>query len=244
MYDDNFLCKLLECLENEEVIEKISLFILDKNANSSLNQEDKLFKRKLEDIENEYNHLKSKYEKTVKSLENSEQMIRTVEESLKFLKNENEDIKNEKQNVLNELEQIKSCQYMFDIYKSLENSTKEDLKGVFKQETFENFISCGCQKSNIDTIWEFTKNLIINNKFNELEKLNDILDYFINKYNDISSKPTLAIQDVKIGMEFDTSLHIKTQDSKPSGKISEIYLIGYFNTINQKIINKTIVRVD
>lgn len=243
MYDDNFLANLLECLENAEVAEKITAIVNNTSvsvkpiASIELAQGDDNFKQKLESIEKDYNFLQLNYKNLTKELIENKELLEKTTENEKNLKKELEEI-------TEVLVIERERQSMFEVYKNLAMSTKSDLSAVFKQETFENFIACGCQRSNIDTIWEFTKNLILSEKMDELTELNQILQYFIQQYNNISQNPTLAIRKVNIGDEFDTSVHIKSADSKSSGKVTAIYLLGYENTINQKIINKTIVRVE
>lgn len=147
-------------------------------------------------------------------------------------------------NCKTELKKLELEQQMFNNYKNLPPDIKTSLKGIFKAETYENFIACGCQRSNIDTLWEFIKNRTVNMELSHLTELNEIFVYFIELFNGVSSNPVLKIQDVAIGEAFDTAEHIRTKNGKSSGKIAEVYLAGYQNILNNKILNKAIVRVN
>lgn len=251
MNNNDFLCTLLDCLDDPSVASKILSIANQTHENTN-------FKTNLEQIERDYNALKNLLDTTKEQLKITENQVlaktnqlNEQSEQLNIANLELSNIKTELEasnfnckNLESHLLQEKNRQHMFEKYMQLSEYAKNGLKGVFKQDDFENFISCGCQKSNIDTVWEFAKNLILSNKTEDLIDINDILTYFINLYNNISQKPTFSIQNVNINDVFDTSLHLKTQDSKSSGKISQICLIGYENATNQKIINKTIVKVD
>ncbi len=142
------------------------------------------------------------------------------------------------------IEKYKKEQAMFVEFNSLNEDAKKTLKGIFKLDSFENFIACGSQRSNIDAIWVVIKNRIHANQFDDIEKLNNILKYFIEVFNKTTNTPTIKLQDVPIGEKFNPDYFIRSADSKPAGNITEIYLIGYDNAINGNNINKSLVRVE
>ncbi len=139
---------------------------------------------------------------------------------------------------------FESEQAIFGEFKSLNEDIKTTLKGIFKLDSFENFIACGGQRSNIDAIWNVIKNCVQSNKFDDLDKLNNLLKYFIDVFNKTTNTPTIKLQEVAIGAKFNPEYFSRSTDSKPAGNITEIYLIGYDNAINGNNINKSIVRVE
>ena len=243
MNNRNFTDELLELLDEPIIVEKIRLIVntskteqLNRLSHANLGDNTNDFDACLQTIKKEHQELSLNYENAKKELDQ--------------LNSENDKINAEYDKLNLDYEKIKKeilpdsiTKEMYVIFTNLDISIKNDLKGIFKNETYENFIACGCQKENINTLWEFIKSRISKDKYDQLDDLNKIFIYFIECYNSISNTPTLSIQTVEIGDIFDTSLHIRDQNSKSSGKITNIYLFGYQNAINKKIMNKSIVRV-
>lgn len=158
--------------------------------------------------------------------------------------NKNGSLLDEHKKIASKVQKFEYDQNMFRLFTSLNQEVKSSLRGIFKVDTYENFIACGAQRSNIDSLWDFAKNRVQKQQFDEIETLNQILLYFIDIFNQTSNSPTIKIQEVAIGTNFDTEAHIKSSDSvKPAGTINKIYLIGYQNYSNDKILNKAIVLI-
>lgn len=43
-------------------------------------------------------------------------------------------------------------------YRALSEQCKDALSGIFGGDSFEEFLACGVQPGNIDTLWEFSRN--------------------------------------------------------------------------------------
>lgn len=167
------------------------------------------------------------------------------------LKRENNKLNNEILKVNSILEdykknvtEITKQQNVYKIFCSLLPDTKQSLKGIFKEESFVNFIACGTQRGNIDSLFELMKNRVMQDKYVNLEELVEILRYFIFNYNKTSDNATLKIQEVVVGERFDTEKHIRTVKSRPSGVVKKVLVIGYVNALNDRILQKSIVKVD
>lgn len=231
----------LKALHEKEVVR------LKKKHEMELKQ----YRKKMQILEEQLNQVEQK-EKIVLSESNDLQKEkdfyilenRKLKKNLIQMEKEFQMIHTEQNKIREKFDHIETEQNIFYVYKGLPNSMKASLNGIFKQEKYENFLACGAQKANIDSLWEFIRNRVLNHRYEFLHELNEILCYFIEVYNAISETPTLEIQQVALKEAFDTARHIRTQDSKPSGWISQVYLVGYKNAINQKIIQKSIVRVD
>ena len=59
----------------------------------------------------------------------------------------------------------------------------------------------------------------------------------------IYNEPIYKIQDVSIDDEFDEEKFIRGYNSKISGMVSDINLLGYINVVTGKIVKKSVVRV-
>ena len=243
MNNRNFTDELLELLDEPIIVEKIRLIV-------STSKTDQIHSSSSENLADKTSEFELCFERAKKEYEDLSLSHDKITKELGELHSDSDKMKVEFSNLNSAYEKIKKeilpnsmAKEMYIIFKNLDISIKNDLKGIFKNETYENFIACGCQKENINTLWEFIKSRISKDKYDQLEELNKIFLYFIECYNNISDTPTLTISTVEIGDIFDTSLHIRDQNSKSSGKITNIYLFGYQNSINKKIINKSIVRV-
>ncbi len=129
----------------------------------------------------------------------------------------------------------------YKCYLSLREGIRLELTSVINCRSVELFLISGSQWENIEALWQF-----ISYKINEYEKmeilnLTEVFEYFFSRYNEIHNM--YKILDVNIGEEFDEDLHSRGEDSRVSGKISEINLLGYKNIRTDKIIQKSIVRV-
>lgn len=129
-------------------------------------------------------------------------------------------------------------------YQSLSDQCKDALSGIFKGTSFEEFLACGVQPGNIDTLWEFSRNQALEGNTEDVPILEQIIAYFVRLYNGTNDSPILAFQEVSIGDSFDVDLHIRTQTSKASGEISNVILTGLTNAFTGEVIKKTVVEIN
>ena len=134
--------------------------------------------------------------------------------------------------------------YTFYLYQNLTESSREALAGIFKGESFEEFLACGVQPGNIDALWEFARNEALNENIADVVILSKMITYFVHLYNGTNDSPALNFLIPDIGINFDTDQHIRTQNSKPAGVISEVLLAGLSNAFNGEIIKKAVVKID
>lgn len=134
--------------------------------------------------------------------------------------------------------------HTFYLYQSLSDDSKEALKGIFKGTSFEEFLACGVQPGNIDALWEFSRNEALNGNEQDLPILVQIITYFVHLYNGTNDSPFIEFMTVSEGDAFDFDFHIRTQDSKPAGKISKILLPGLTNAFTGEVIKKTVVEIN
>jgi hypothetical protein len=133
--------------------------------------------------------------------------------------------------------------HTFYQYQGLSEQSREALSGVFKGDSFEEFLACGVQPANIDTLWEFARNQALEGRLDDLPVLGQIIAYFVELYNGTNESPILAFQQVSVGDSFDVDLHIRTQSSKAAGAISSIILTGLTNAFTGEVIKKTVVEI-
>lgn len=128
-------------------------------------------------------------------------------------------------------------------YQNLSEQCKDALSGIFKGTSFEEFLACGVQPGNIDTLWEFSRNQALEGNTDDLPVLQQIIAYFVHLYNVTNDSPILGFQTVSVGDAFDVDLHIRTQSSKASGAITDIILTGLTNAFTGEVIKKTVVEI-
>lgn len=257
---ENFVKELLVALEKEEIIYAIKNIFKKENIDKDVNGKQfdiEIINKKLK----EQTELTSMYVDKAKELQTlSDELKRqltseknkaeSIQKELKetFLYLEEIKVHNKKleeklaySNVI--IEDYKSRYKIYDRLNALSENTLMDVSRIFKGKNYEEFIACGAQIDSINSLWDYTKNKILLNKEFDVEVLTDIIQYFISLYNKTSDTPTFIIQEVNIGDEFDADLYIRTSDSRASGRILEVCLIGYANKNTGKIIKKSIVRV-
>ncbi len=133
--------------------------------------------------------------------------------------------------------------HIFYLYQSLSESCRDALSGIFKGTSFEEFLACGVQPGNIDALWEFSRVHALAGNPEDVATLNQMIQYFVHLYNKTNESPILAFQTVSPGELFDVDLHIRTQESKASGKISNVILTGLANAYTGDIIKKAVVEI-
>ena len=61
--------------------------------------------------------------------------------------------------------------HTFYQYQSLSRQSQEALSGIFKGESFEEFLACGVQPGNIDTLWEFARSQALDGTLEDVRLL-------------------------------------------------------------------------
>lgn len=181
-----------------------------------------------------------------KTLAEKSREISEIEKENKNLHNEIESVKKESilplQKKLNFYrEQFENQIKVYTLYKSLSPRAIKSLENIFKGDSIDTFIACGIQEDNINSLWYYIKNEIIEERDEDIDSLKIIFEYFFNLY--IVPNDYYISQDVKIGDRFDTSTHIAHSKGKASGEVKEVLLRGYLNKNTKKVINKSVVLV-
>ena len=132
---------------------------------------------------------------------------------------------------------------IFYEYQGLSKQSYEALSGIFKGTSFEEFLACGVQPGNIDTLWEFSRSQALAGNTKDVAILDQMITYFVNLYNKTNESPILDFQKVESGDTFDVDLHIRTQESSASGIISNVLLSGLTNAFTGEVIKKAVVEV-
>lgn len=238
--------ELLELLKQSEVISEIKKIVtndvvdnLNEKAYKIAEDEIQLLKKQNALLILEKNDLLTNFQTTDVV---NKQNIEKLESQIIILENNKKEMVLKCEHYKTLVDKYEEKYYMFNKLISLPEETIKMLNGIFKKQEYENFLVCGCQRENIDALWETIMFRVMSSNYESLQTLVEILLYFINMYNDISDRPTLKIQDVKIGDDFDSSMHIRNPESKTSGKISEVILPGYLVVSTENIVKKSIVK--
>ena len=132
---------------------------------------------------------------------------------------------------------------IYGVYNLLVEKTREELKGIYGDDGVENFLFRGIQYQNIEMLWEYMRNKIIENDIEDINKVNNIFTYFFDRYNELYNEKIYSRMETSIGDEFDNDLHVRLWDSSVSGKISNVILEGYINNNTGRIEKKSLVEV-
>lgn len=231
--------KKLKALLKEKELEVEKLTDLEKKAT--------LENKKLENINDENVKKIAVYEKT---LNDQNQYISVLDDKNNKLSNEINDITRElteykdktfEQNKI--IDKINTETEIFEKYKNVSPETKDTLRGIFKEDTYKVFLACGTQRDNIDALWEVIRVRIMAEKFEDLDVLVEMLNFFIDVYNKTSTDPIFKMQEINIGEEYDKEIHTRDATSKPNGKVEKVLLPGYVTIRTDKIEKKSIVRL-
>ncbi|WP_414698493.1 hypothetical protein [Peptacetobacter sp. AB845] len=169
-------------------------------------------------------------------------------EELLNIKNRETDKLNYENKILNEKIDLLNGKYnkfeeIYGVYNLLVEKTREELKGIYGDDGVENFLFRGIQYQNIEMLWEYMRNKIIENDIEDINKVNNIFTYFFDRYNELYNEKIYSRMETSIGDEFDNDLHVRLWDSSVSGKISNVILEGYINNNTGRIEKKSLVEV-
>ncbi len=134
---------------------------------------------------------------------------------------------------------------LFEEYKNVSDHTKQLLhNAVFTQETdFMAFICGGAQTSSLEKLWDALRECIIYGQKKDAEILWEIFEYSIELVNSTKTQARYEVLPVNEGDRFDSDVHTEGPSSLAQGNVVNVYLPGYKNTYNEKIIKKSIVQV-
>ena len=242
-------------IENKELVREKDRLLKEIN---SLRQEVKDLKNKQNDKNKHLNELKQTNEDLREKLTILENKHNKVEANMKYsLEKKDEDLYNKKieliekdKRILQQQSEIKELQYEFssikesyNLFLSLNDEIKEDMVSILRGDKIENFVYAGVQYKNIESIWEYAKNRAINGQLEDLDKLEKIIMNFLDAYNMTYNSPLYEVQRVENGDDFDEEKFIRGYESRITGVISGVDLLGYVNLVNGKIIKKSVVRI-
>ena len=133
---------------------------------------------------------------------------------------------------------------IYQKYQEVSNHTRQLLAaGVFTRDNFKSFICGGAQVNSLETIWDVWRECVIGGKNQDAEILGEVFMYCLELVNASKVQASYSILPVRVGDRFDSDIHVEAPGSRAQGKISAVYLPGYRNNYNQRIIKKSIVKV-
>ncbi|MGL4403452.1 MAG: hypothetical protein ACRCTS_07020 [Fusobacteriaceae bacterium] len=247
-----FKNKILDLLTSDaEVIEKIKNLKSEKSEKIIDNENEKL-KRKLVRRMDLLKKIIRLFKAEKQELKNSKDKERGLEKLNSDLKIENETnsdklfkSKLENEDFSKRLElyetQFNDLLQIHEKYNGLSEKTRGSLSGIFKSESIIGIISCGVQEENLNSLWDYIKDKIKEEKYEDIENLKGIFQKLFDIY--ILSNPKYERQDVKKDDFFDFETHIRHSSGRVNGKIEEIMLLGYINKKNGQVIKKSLVKV-
>jgi len=130
----------------------------------------------------------------------------------------------------------------FAQFKTLKANTQSALAGIFKEPSAVGFIACGVQEKNLLSLWDYTKNRLMEQADAETAILVELFYFLFSRYR--LAYPNYRLQEVTLGEAFDPEQHIRSSQSRASGAISKVLLSGWVNNKNQKIIKTSVVEIN
>ncbi len=231
-HDDECSKKDEEIVMLKEALERLKeLFSKEEQKTEDLSSEVALKDRELQDLQS----LKRTLKEEISQLEAQK---REKEDALKEMRSSNSHLSEQ---VGFYDKNFKDALMVYELYKNLSTQTKTSIKGIFKDESLNGFLACGMQERNIDSLWEYIKNEIIEDNNPDIKSLVAIFDFFFERFS--LAFPLYQKQPIETGKEFDTQQLINADSTTPNGTVKEVLLYGWINTKTDKIIKKSIVRI-
>ena len=213
---------------------------------------------RVEHLEQQIQTAKYKNSQLENSLSQSEQSSRSLQTKLAEWQNifnvEKQRAKNLQQDLEGAQSKISELQLqleqrfsrgweLFEKYQTVGAHSQQLLQGVFTHNNFMSFICGGAQTESLEKIWDVLRENIMTSNQHDAEILWEIFEYCLKLVNSSKTQASYSILPVNVGDNFDFEFHSEAQGSHAQGKISNVYLHGYRNEYNNRIIRKSIVQV-
>ena len=239
MAKDKLKEELLALLKQDDEVQRAVEKICKKKGDCSAQEKEiEMLKALVEKLK----AMMGQKDETIQASQRKERLqnetLRKYEEKIEKLQKEREEIKKEIEKCKNAFAQELEA---YEIYQSLDHETKRALEGIFKNDSLQGFLACGVQEKNIEALWEYIKNEIIEEKKGDVDKLETIFDLFFNRFT--LAFPFYRRQEVAVGESFDPQKHINLSSITPSGEIKQVLFRGWLNTKTGKIVKKSIVKL-
>lgn len=232
--------------EMQEMKEKIKRFFFREKKNALDNKDEEIkalaerkiqLRKEIEDLKENFQQESQKQKEELETQKrNFELILKEHEASLNFYKEEVRKQKSE----LEKLAKFKKLSEILELYNSLNPQNKENLKNTLNAKNEKTFLLSGANKNNISVLFDYIKNLIIDEKMQDIEKLKEIYFYLFDEFNEANNN-IYELQNVELDSRFDSEEYSKV--GKASGRIEKLLLQGYIDKRSQKILNKSLVKV-
>lgn len=132
---------------------------------------------------------------------------------------------------------------LFQKYQSVGAHARQLLQGVFTRDNFMSFICGGAQSESLEKIWDVLRECVMNSRQHDAEILWEVFEYSLELVNSSRGQVSYSILSVNAGDRFDSDVHTEAPGSRAQGKVAQVYLPGFRNDYNRRIIRKSIVQV-
>ena len=132
---------------------------------------------------------------------------------------------------------------LFQKYREVGAHARQLLQGVFTRDNFMSFICGGAQAESLEKIWDVLRECVMNSRQHDAEILWAVFEYCLELVNSSRAQVSYSILPVNVGDRFDSDLHTEAPGSRAQGKVARVYLPGFRNDYNRRIIKKSIVQV-
>ena len=132
---------------------------------------------------------------------------------------------------------------LFQKYQSVGSHARQLLQGVFTRDNFMSFICGGAQSESLEKIWDVLRECVMNSRQHDAEILCEVFEYSLELVNSSRGQGSYSILPVNVGDRFDSDIHTEAPGSRAQGRVAQVYLPGFRNDYNRRIIRKSIVQV-
>ncbi len=248
---DNIKHQLIELLNNDKEIQTILSRLVPNSSEKTKSEKNRDLKKELKQMKKMWQEIKERLgfseqenkalTQTVEELtiSNSHLEITQLEDNKKH-----QILTNQLKNVEKEVERyhhlFKQDIAAFQLFEGLSTQTHQSIEGIFSDRSITGFIACGIQERNINSLWDYIKNEMMENTNSDIPALKSIFSFLFSRY--ALAYPIYELQPVDLEEAFDAQKHIKHSSSNNvSGKIQDVVFKGWVNTKTNKVMKQSLV---
>ncbi len=228
--------KLLSLLDDADVRKKVLAIVNQQSEDVQTTHDEP---QPLEELQREFDMERRRADKLQREVYAWKEKFNAEQERSEKLQKDFDDAEGK----LSKLEDFTRGFELYQKYQGVGYHAQQLLTGVFTRKDFTSFICGGAQVNSLETIWDVWRECVMGGKNQDAKILCEVFMYCLGLVNASKVQASYSILPVKVGDPFDSDIHVEAPGSRAQGKISEVYLPGYRNNYNQRIIKKSIVKV-
>lgn len=137
------------------------------------------------------------------------------------------------------------AQEAYELYRSLPQSLRDELRNVINDTNVMTFVVSGCIEHNLEVLWDCCRRAIICGKLSvkDIDCLIGVFEYYFDILNSSIRDGKYEYLKVDVGDDFKEDVAQRMPDNPAQGRIDKVMLQG-FRYIGGKVVKRSLVKIE